>query len=103
MKQKTVIKQAIDLLEQQREALKEMGSLGLLLENEFSHKSNQISSIQIMLSKLIPLEKTQMVDFHIEVMKIGLIKEGDTKWTDSYRPILKETADNYFVQNFETN
>jgi len=40
MKQKTVIKQAIELLEQQRKALQEMDLLGVLLENEFAHKSN---------------------------------------------------------------
>jgi len=40
MKQKTVIKQAIELLEQQRKALQEMDLLVVLLENEFAHKSN---------------------------------------------------------------
>lgn len=101
MKQKTAIRQAIELLEQQRNSLKEMELLGVLLENEFAHKSNQINTIQIMLSKLIPTEQSQIINFHIEVMKIGLIKEGHDRWTDSYKPMLKETAENYFLENFE--
>ncbi len=58
--QKLVIKQAIELLEQQRKALKEMDLLGVLLENEFVHKSNQINTIQLLLAKLIPLEEEQI-------------------------------------------
>jgi hypothetical protein len=57
---KTAIKQAIDSLEQQRKALREMELLGILLENEFAHKSNQINSIQILLSNLIETEKLQI-------------------------------------------
>ena len=100
MKQKTVIKQAIELLEQQRKALQEMDLLVVLLENEFAHKSNQINTIQMTLAKLIPSEEKQMIDFHIEVMKIGLIEEGDKKWSDSYLPKIKETAKHYYGQTF---
>jgi hypothetical protein len=96
MKQKTVIKQAIELLEQQRKALQEMD----LLENELTHKSNQINTIQLLLAKLIPTEEKQMIDFHIEVMKIGLIEEGDRKWSDNYLPKIKETAEKYYGQTF---
>ena len=100
MKQKTVIKQAIELLEQQRKALQEMDLLGVLLENELTHKSNQINTIQLLLAKLIPTEEKQMIDFHIDVMKIGLIEEGDKKWSDGYLPKIKETAEKYYSQTF---
>jgi hypothetical protein len=57
---KSVIKQAIEILEQQRKALKEMDLLGVLLDNEFFHKSNQINTIQLTLSKLLPIEEQQI-------------------------------------------
>ncbi len=100
MEQKTVIRQAIDLLEQQRKSLQEMDLLGVLLENELAHKSNQINTIQILLSKLIPAEEKQMVDFHIEVMKVGLIEEGKNKWADGYEPIIRKVAEKHFQQTF---
>ena len=62
MKQKTVIKQAIELLEQQRKILQEMDLLGVLLENELTHKSNQINTIQLLLAKLIPTFEEQIKD-----------------------------------------
>ena len=100
MENKTVIQQAIELLEQQRKVLQEMDLLGVISENELVHKSNQISTIQLLLAKLIPTEEKQMIDFHIGVMKIGLIEEGDKKWTDSYLPKIKETAEKYYTQTY---
>ena len=41
-------------------------------------------------------EKEKMVNFHIEVMKQGLIEEGDKKWTDAYLPKIRETAEKYY-------
>jgi hypothetical protein len=32
------------------------------------------------------MEKQQMIDFHIEVMKYGLINEGEAIWKDAYLP-----------------
>ena len=37
-----------------------MDLLGVLLDNEFAHKSNQINTIQLMLSKLLPIEEEQI-------------------------------------------
>ena len=42
--------------------------------------------------------KKQIINFHIEVMKIGLIEEGDKKWSDGYLPKIKETAEKYYEQ-----
>ncbi len=97
---KLVIKQAIELLEEQKKSLQKMDLLGVLLENELTHKSNQINSIQILLSKLLPIEEKQMIDFHIEVMKVGLIDEGDKKWSDAYEPKIRDVAESYFKENF---
>jgi len=57
---KSIIKQAIEILEQQRNALKEMDLLGVLLDNEFAHESNQINTIQLTLSKLLIKEEQQI-------------------------------------------
>ena len=79
MKQKTVIKQAIELLEQQRKALQEMDLLGVLLENELIHKSNQINSIQLLLAKLIPTSRlvlfTSFLLASVEVRRLAFIVE----------------------------
>jgi hypothetical protein len=97
---KTLTKQVIEILEDQKKGLKEMDLLGVLLENEYVHKSNQLSSSQIRLSNLREIEKRQMIDFHIEVMKIGLINEGEKKWSDSYEPKIREVATKYYNETF---
>ncbi len=60
------------------------------------------SNLQIRnkITELLPKEKENMIDFHIEVMKVGLINEGESKWKESYLPKIKETANNYFDQNY---
>ena len=47
-------------------------------------------------------EKNNLIDFHIEVMKIGLINEGEKKWTDSYAPKIKEVATKYYYDTYKT-
>jgi hypothetical protein len=64
--QKTVIKQAIELLEIQKNYLQEMELLGVLLKNEFAHKSNQINSTQLLLAKLIPIFEEQIKIAYID-------------------------------------
>jgi len=97
---KTLTKQVIEILEDQKKGLKEMDLLGVLLENEYNHKSNQLSSSQIRLSNLREIEKQQIIDFHIEVMKIGLIAEGEKKWTDAYESKIREVATKYYDEIF---
>jgi hypothetical protein len=61
-------------------------------------------SIETQFSKQIEqakkMEKEQVIDFHIEVMKIGLINEGDRKWNDAYKPKIKEQAEQYYNETF---
>ena len=59
------------------------------------YRSGIKSAIKIS-KELLELEKQQIIDFHISTMKIGLIEEGETKWSDGYLPILKEVAEKNF-------
>jgi len=38
----------------------------------------------------------QLINFHIETMKLGLIEEGEAKWDDEYLPIIKDIAKNSY-------
>ena len=48
-------------------------------------------------------EKEQMINFHIEVMKEGLIEEGDKKWCDEYLPKISKTAEQYYTKTFKSD
>jgi hypothetical protein len=54
-----------------------------------------------MLLKALFKERQQMIDFHIEVMKQGLIEEGDAKWEEGYRPKITKEAEKYFAKAFK--
>ena len=45
-----------------------------------------------------PEIKEEVVNLHIEIMKVGLIAEGDKKWSDGYEPKIREVAENYIKQ-----
>ena len=53
--------------------------------------------------KFIEAEKEQMINFHIEVMKEGLIEEGDKKWSDGYLPKISKTAEQYYTKTFKSD
>jgi chromatin segregation and condensation protein Rec8/ScpA/Scc1 (kleisin family) len=59
---KTAMQQAIELLEQKKGLLQDLEDTGVLHKNEYIHKANEISSIQITFSKLLPLEKQHIID-----------------------------------------
>jgi hypothetical protein len=86
---KTAISQAIELLEKQREALKEMDLLGLLLENEFAHKSNQINSSQIVISQLHEVFEQQITDAY------------DDGQEDMIKFDQRRSPENYFTQKYK--
>jgi hypothetical protein len=93
---KSVIKQAIENLEQQRKSLKEMDLLGVLLDNEFAHKSNQINTIQLMLSNLLPIEEQQIKK---------AFNDGCSFERNTYRYSVEENdrkIKEYFERLFET-
>jgi len=104
MKQKSVIKHAIELLEQQKRVLRYADSLGVLLPNERIHKSNQISSIQLLLAGLIPMEQGQIVDAftagQIDIIQASLeerLLEGAIIIPDNDT----EDGEEYYKQTFE--
>ena len=53
-------------------------------------------AVKFHLENSLEAEKEQLINFHIEVMKQGLIEEGDEKWTDAYLPIIREAAEKYY-------
>jgi len=67
---------------------------------EDDSRERTLLEVKELVKKLLPVEEKQMINFHIEVMKAGLIEEGDEKWSDSYEPKIREVAENYFRQHF---
>ena len=61
-------------------------------------KSNEITIIK---SKIwTKEEKDEIVNIHIEIMKVGLIEEGgDIAWKDEYESKIREIATNWIEQN----
>ena len=107
MKQKSVIKHAIELLEQQKKVLRYADSLGVLLPNERIHKSNQISSIQLLLAGLIPREQGQIVNAftagQIDIAKViqASFKERAFEGTIIIPDSDTEDGEEYYKQTFE--
>jgi len=94
----TALRQVISQLEERCDYLEKLYKSRVIGENEYVHKTNEIKSTQIMLGNLLPKEKETMINFHIEVMKLGLINEGERKWTEGYLPKIKSIAEDYFEQ-----
>jgi hypothetical protein len=40
----------------------------------------------------------ELVNHHIQIMKIGLIEEGEKKWEDGYEPKIREIAEKYISE-----
>jgi hypothetical protein len=53
------------------------------------------------IEQALQMEREQMIDFHIEVMKQGLISEGDKQWQDAYLPKIKEEAEKTYNETFK--
>ena len=43
--------------------------------------------------------KDEIVNIHIEIMKIGLISEGEKKWKDKYEPRIRKIANKWISEN----
>jgi len=98
---------AIQTLIEQLEVLRKECEIQAKYFNKKDMPSSSISSSAMAYSygiaiekakEFLETEKQQMIDFHIEVMKKGLIDEGETKWNDKYLPKIKETAEQYYNQ-----
>jgi hypothetical protein len=74
--------------------------------DDYQHESHEDSITieklkEVISDKFIELEKQQLIYFHTNTMKIGLIEEGKRKWCDAYEPKIKEVAENYYNETFE--
>jgi len=54
--------------------------------------------LQMHKNELLEKEREQLINFHIEVMKEGLIHEGDKTWKDAYHPKIKEQAEEQYTK-----
>jgi hypothetical protein len=63
---------------------------------------NSMNNIDGFLKEALEMEKQQLIDFHIEVMKQGLIDEGSKRWSDDYLPKIKETAEQYYQETYKS-
>jgi hypothetical protein len=76
------------------------------LEKSKMYKHNQyqlaIGSTIVYLESLLPIEQKAFIDFHVEVMNLGLIVEDDVKWKDKYKPKIEEIANSYFETTYKT-
>jgi len=68
--------------------------------NELSQMSS--TSIDI-IEQAKAKHKEEMINFHIEVMKIGLIEEGKIIWEDAYLPKIKQLTTEYYNETFGGN
>ena len=63
----------------------------------------QINQFLPLLEQAKAMHKEEMIDFHIEVMKAGLIKEGEAIWTDAYLPKISSMASQKYNETFGGN
>lgn len=67
-------------------------------KNGLSMKHQQYLEI---IEKSLEMEKEQMINFVIEVMKKGLEYENEEEWDDEYVPLIKERAVEYYNETFK--
>lgn len=70
------------------------------IKSHFEHDGDLLESLIFTMSIAKQKEREQMIDFHINVMKEGLINEGEMEWTDSYKPKIKEVASKYYDKTY---
>ena len=62
----------------------------------------ELSAHEEVFKNALEMEKQQMIDFHIETMKWGLLEEGGRKWSDDYLPKVKEVAESHYKIIFKS-
>ena len=77
------------------ELLEELNSNG---EIEYDVYSRLHDVITLHLTKEQDYIKNAVIEGHIEIMKMGLIAEGERKWSEGYLPKIKEQAEEYYKQ-----
>ena len=92
------MKTAVELLIEQIKSKKD--SLSTNTKDERMAKGIYVDCL-IMAREAKEIEKQQLINFHIETMKIGLIKEGERKWLESYKPKITKIAEEYYNETFK--
>jgi hypothetical protein len=46
------------------------------------------------------MEREGLINFHIGVMRQGLINEGGAKWKEGFEPKIRATAEQYYTETF---
>lgn len=95
-KQTTAVEWLIEKLNQQKRILKDSFVEGKWNDDRCSEIDNCID----LCIAAKDLERQNLIDFHIEVMKLGLIDEGGLKWQDGYLPLVKKQAEDYYTEKF---
>jgi len=83
------MQKAIKLLDGQKEVLYHLDKDGVLLPNEKIHKTNQINSIQMLLSKLLATERQQLIDFYnksTENAMYNIDMHGEELYNNTFKP-----------------
>jgi predicted DNA-binding protein YlxM (UPF0122 family) len=93
MENKTIVQQLKGYFEQQL-SLHEDGEI------KYTTKEALEDAVEVC-KKAISVEKKQLVNFHIEVMKDGLISEEDAKWDDQYLPIFKKQTEETYSRIYK--
>lgn len=73
--------------------------LYLALEN--SRPEQWYDILRLDKKRLLKKDKQQMIDFHVEVMKRGLINEGEKQWKDAYHPRIRKIATKYYKETYK--
>jgi hypothetical protein len=93
MENKTIVQQLKSYFEQQL-------SLHTDGEIKYTAKEALTDAVEIC-EKSIAVEKKQLIDFHIEVMKDGLILEGNCEWDDKDLPTFEKQAEETYSRIYK--
>jgi len=62
---------------------------------------NDLRSIRYRIEKLLEKEKQQIIDSHVECVKRGTEKEGDTIFTKEDEKIVMEDIETYYNETYK--
>ena len=100
---KTVVQQMIEEIDNQQKRYIDLAKKDKKLSKGVDAILTATTLLKMKAKELLEAEKEQMINFHIEVMKEGLIEEGDKKWSDGYLPKISKTAEQYYTKTFKSD
>jgi hypothetical protein len=63
----------------------------------------QINKIHDLSKQAKEMHKEEMINFHIEVMKLGLNQEGERIWEEAYLPKISSIATQKYTETYGGN